>query len=471
LITFAPSLRDMPSVERFSGRYFVLCVVVYFGAAAPSTLAVDLIGYVPYYQMGTSYNNNTLPAQLGMLNEVRYFGLTVGSDGSLIPHSGTLQSHKNNIALIKQKIDLLPPAQRPRLDITFGGFGESSNFPAIAANAALRATFAQNINALLNETGATAVDIDWENPTSAQYNNYTALLHRIKQEVGAARRVYATVEPQITISPLVLENTDQQTINGIDGISLMTYELAWWGNDSTHRSRGEHSLPQYAVDTVDAWTQPAGSTNRRPYVWAFGTWGQNASAGDLGIGLPFFGRTVNANPPPPTNPVAYTYSQLVAGGTPDASGNCYTYAGQTVWTAGPGLAVDRVKSANDRGLQHIIIWELGQDLAPTNTNSLLRTAFLKNQTLGGDFDGDRAVDTTDFNIWRTTFGLTSDLRADGNGNGVVDAGDYVVWRSHATAAGSGAAINGAVPEPATVTSILVLAFLLMAGGRRTGLRR
>ncbi len=436
-----------------------------------TSAALDLVGYLPYYNMGSSYNNNTLPTQLGMLNEVRYFGLTVSSNGSIATQGGTLQSHKDNISLIKQKIDALS-GPKPRLDITFGGAGASSNFAAIAASSSLRATFAQNIASLLNETGATAVDIDWETPTSAQYSNYVTLLHRIKQEVGATRRVYATVEPQIAISPTVLNDTDANDgfENGIDGISLMTYDLSWWANDSADPNRGEHSLPAYVTDSVDAWTQPVGSTNRRPWVWAAGAWGLGANAGDLGVGLPFYGRVIGTSQAP-TGGAAHAYSELVAGGTPDASGNYYTFQGQTVWIPGPAAAAQRVQFANDRGLQQLFIWELTHDVSPTtapgvlNTQSLLVSAFLKNQTLSGDFDGDHDSDMADFDIWRSAFGKTDDLRADGNGNGIVDSTDYVVWRKHAPIAGSGSIVNASVPEPA-VTSLIGVGLFLIAGRRR-----
>lgn len=52
--------------------------------------------------------------------------------------------------------------------------------------------------------------------------------------------------------------------------------------------------------------------------------------------------------------------------------------------------------------------------------------------LTGDFDGDGAVFTYDFDFFQRTFGqhVTPGTAADGNGNGVVDAADYVVWRNH-----------------------------------------
>lgn len=456
----------------------LLAMLVVCGSITPSARALDLIGYLPYYRMGAAFNQNTLPTQLGMLHEIRYFGLTAGSDGSIQPlsGSGSVQTNKDNVAILKQKIDGMT-TPKPRLDITLGGAGESANFATIAASSTLTNTFAQNIKTLLDQTGATSVDIDWESPNnndSVQLNNYATMLKQIKHAVGAARNVYATIEPQIKLPKTVFETSD-----AITGISLMTYDLSWWANDSADTNRGEHSLPQYVTDSVDAWTSPNGATNRRPYV--FGQWGLTASdvqdqqngllnygPQDLGVGLPFYGRVIGTSQNPQGG-TAYTYSQLVSGGTPDSSGNYYTYLGQTVWTAGPSVAAQRVQFAHDRNLQHIIIWELGQDLDPTNSQSLLRTAYLKNETLSGDFDGDHDIDATDYSIWRNTFGSTSDLRADATGNGIVDAGDYLIWRQYA-AAGSGAVANGNVPEPASQLVCLVGSCALSTLRRRHRLR-
>jgi GH18 family chitinase len=443
-------------------RLLLLCELVFLALAERSASALDLVGYLPSYRMSASYNNNVLPTQLSMLNEVRYFGMTAASDGSILSSSGgsSLQADKGNIQTIATKISGLPAGQQPRLDLTLGGAGQSASFATIAASATLRTTFAQNIATLLTQTGATSVDIDWESPDNnnqTQLNNYSLMLQQIKQTVGASNRVYATIEPQINLPTSVLQGA-----NAIDGISLMTYDISWWANDSADTNRGEHSLPQYVADTVDDWTSPAGSTNRRPYV--FSKWGKAVDPADLGVGLPFYGHVIGTSQNP-MGGTAYTYAQLVAGGTPDASGNYYTYAGQTVWLPGPSLAAQRVQFAHDHGLQNVFIWELGQDLDPTNPNSLLRAAFLKNETLMGDFNGDHEMDASDYDLWRSTFGSTTDLRADANGNGVVDSADYLIWRSHAASSGSGVSVGGEVPEPATISSVLFGSFILFAARR------
>ena len=64
----------------------------------------------------------------------------------------------------------------------------------------------------------------------------------------------------------------------------------------------------------------------------------------------------------------YTFSELVAGGT-TTDGNYYTYRGRSVWIPGPDSGgAARAISPTTSGLQHIIIWELGQDRAPDDAS-------------------------------------------------------------------------------------------------------
>src|SRR4029077_18534611 len=98
-------LKTRGSIQGARSWFFVLLI---FGSLVDESAALDLVGYLPYYYLydaADPYIATVLPTQLGMLNEVRYFGLTVGSDGSILPHDETLQFHKDKIALIKQLIN------------------------------------------------------------------------------------------------------------------------------------------------------------------------------------------------------------------------------------------------------------------------------------------------------------------------------------------------------------------------------
>src|SRR3954447_13680128 len=90
-------------------RFGIFIAITFIALSGRSALAVDLIGYLPSYRISASYNNSILPTQLSMLNEVRYFGLTAASDGSIVPlaGTGTLQTNLDRIATIQQIINAL----------------------------------------------------------------------------------------------------------------------------------------------------------------------------------------------------------------------------------------------------------------------------------------------------------------------------------------------------------------------------
>jgi hypothetical protein len=94
--------------------------------------------------------------------------------------------------------------------------------------------------------------------------------------------------------------------------------------------------------------------------------------------------------------------------------------------------------------------------------------------LTGDYNGDGIVDASDYTVWRDSFGQTgSGLAADGDNSGTVDLGDYDKWVLHfgEHSPGSGAASNGAVPEPATIWLAITGLFALGACGRMTRIAR
>lgn len=403
--------------NRIAGAILALATLL---SRLPSASAVDLIGYLPNYRMNANYVNNTLPGQLAMLDEIRYFGITVNSSGTLTTTAADL----NNIQAIKAAIDALPADQRPRLGITIGGAGTSEGFHTVAASSPLRTTFAQNLKSLLDQTGAVAVDLDWEHPAPGDERNshFPDMLTRVKQEFGADRRVYATVDPTVMISTSVFSGA-----NAIDGISLMTYDLSWWSNDPANSHTGEHSLQEYVDDAVQAWTDPAGSPNQRPYV--FGTWGRNVAEEKLGAGLPFYGRGFNGS----SADVAVAYRDLVASGT-TSDGAAYVHGGSNVWIPSLTMVEQRVQQAHAAGLQHLIFWELAHDLAPSNPNSMLRTAYEAKQALEaipGDFDGDGDVGQLDLNLWQGAFGTVGN-GGDADGDNDADGADFLLWQRHAT---------------------------------------
>jgi hypothetical protein len=74
----------------------------------------------------------------------------------------------------------------------------------------------------------------------------------------------------------------------------------------------------------------------------------------------------------------------------------------------------------------------------------------------GDYNGDGSVNAADYVAWRGALDRgVYDPAVDGNGNNAVDAGDYAYWRArYGNGIGSGVSL-AAVPEPETMTVLLI----------------
>ena len=443
----------MSVTRRALSRLAALTVVVCTGGPAP---ALDLVAYVPDYRMDESHFVNTiLPKQLALIEEVRYFGITVTNSGGLTTNAG----HLADLTTLRNLIDALPESQRPRLVVALGGAGISDSFDNVAASTTATNNLAGNINSLLSQVGAVGIDFDWEHPDEGDelLVDYPAMLDTVKQVLGNDR-VYATVAPSKILPHSVFEGP-----NAIDGASLMTYDLGWWANDPSDPNLGEHSLPVYAEDALEAWTNPAGTPI--PRTWVFGSKTSiDAPEDHLAIGIPFYGRGYAGSGG------AYTYIDLHQNGT-TADGNYYNYFGSNVWMLGPDLVAERIEYANQQGLQNVIIWELGQDLDPDDPDSLLRAAYEANlafQLIPGDADRDGDVDLDDFDILTENFGqavVGGTLQGDFNEDGFVTFDDFAIQALH-FGQSNGESVHAPVPEPASVTLLAACSALAFVPGRR-----
>jgi T5SS/PEP-CTERM-associated repeat protein len=106
-----------------------------------------------------------------------------------------------------------------------------------------------------------------------------------------------------------------------------------------------------------------------------------------------------------------------------------------------------------------------------NTSQLYVSGVLSVGGLVGDYNHNGTVDAGDYVVWRKSLGQSGvGLAADGNFNGQIDQGDYGLWRDRfgqTVGSGARANANAAVPEPPTVT-LIILATAGVLSRRRRG---
>ena len=88
------------------------------------------------------------------------------------------------------------------------------------------------------------------------------------------------------------------------------------------------------------------------------------------------------------------------------------------------------------------------DLSLRWDTSKLYTLGILGVTFAGDFNGDLSVDSRDYVLWRKGLGTT------------YTQNDYAIWRSQfgqTAGSGTGARVNAAIPEPASLTLLMLTA--------------
>lgn len=113
--------------------------------------------------------------------------------------------------------------------LSIGGWG-SGNFSEMAADSALRWSFAQDCAAKVEEFGLDGIDIDWEYPTTGvakisyspeDADNYTLMMRNIRQAIGADKLLtQATVASARYIDFVAVEPY-------VDYTNVMAYDLGW----------------------------------------------------------------------------------------------------------------------------------------------------------------------------------------------------------------------------------------------------
>ncbi len=236
--------------------------------AQPNTLRV--VGYYPDWNKGT-YSHQVVQYQ--NITHIAHAFLVPNADGSLGGISGFAYP------------DLVQRAHQAgvRVIVALGGWGQSAGFPPMAADTAARRRFVQNLLDFCLANGYDGVDLDWEYPANAADSaNFTSL-------VRAMRVVFSTVNTPLSIS-LAVPSTSwsgkwfnvSALKEWVDWFGVMTYD--YYGSWTTKAGPNSALYGNFSTNT-EGWID---------YSLSYYTVTRGIPAGQILIGLPFYGWVFNA---------------------------------------------------------------------------------------------------------------------------------------------------------------------------------
>jgi chitinase len=272
-------------------RLCCLSLVVGISAAGiASAQEREVIGYYPSWKW-TSRDNLVTPAKipydkLTIINYAFFYpmpdGTITGKDtvGDAMYLRGTPGTRLTDLAR----------EHGVKIMLSLGGWEDSDNFPAVAADPALRAMFVHSCIKAIRAYGFDGIDIDWEYPgfvahkgTPADRHNYTLLLQTLRDSLtveGLLKgRNYLLTAALPTSSTTLAMMEIEKVADILDFLNIMTYDFYGpWDPIANHNSP---LYPSAAADSSRCVDAACKLFNR--------TYGIPASK--INIGVPFYGQT------------------------------------------------------------------------------------------------------------------------------------------------------------------------------------
>ena len=274
-----------------------------------------IVGYVPTYRQ-------SLFAQMdmGLVTHVNYFAIKVNADGSLNA-SGVSDA---NLATVVNAAH----ARGVGVSIVVG----PQTFNVVAASAAARQKFANDIVAYCLARNLDGVDIDWEPPdrTLAQTGNYALLINDLYQKTGpAGLKLTAATNPWTMEIPVAATNQ-------MDWVNVMCYDFDF-ANNSTYEA---------AIDGMQRWTNHGVEKHK------------------LLMGTPFYGRSGTSWSDTASKTYGAFFTQYLErhGQPPSPDTDVFVDNAGKTWIVNGVTTIQRKMAwVRDNGYGGAMIWELGQD--------------------------------------------------------------------------------------------------------------
>jgi chitinase len=248
--------------------------------------------------------------------------------------------------------------------LSFGGAGESGNFPAVTADSLLRKTFIRNIVTLMQTYQYDGADIDWEGPQSlAERANETTFIREL-------RTAFLAADPQwlITMAVGVTDYSGQwhdfsSLKQYVDWFNAMCYDF--------HGSWSAHAGPNAPLYPAPADVNDGSVDQGITYLKST----RGIPGSQITLGMPFYGKQFLASAMyapkiEPTTDIVYsdvltllaqswTYSWDSVSQVPYLSSPRRTQ----VATFEDTLSIARkCQYARSKGLSGVMVWEISQDV-------------------------------------------------------------------------------------------------------------
>lgn len=226
--------------------------------------------------------------------------------------------------------------------------GTDATYLTLAANAAARTSFVNNVVKFAVDNNLDGIDMDWEYPRSSNGSSltYEALMTELSVALHKKNKFLSAAISAGVYAGAVRDGITTKTIEVTDFFNIMVYDGAGWDKDDL----GQHSTYKMAETSLDVWINMKGIPKEKAI-----------------LGFPAYGKQASNH--------ALVYRDLLEKGA-DPVKNSFSVDGVMYYYNGTDLIKQKALLAKSRA-NGMMMWELYQDA--NGLNSLLKAA---NDALG-----------------------------------------------------------------------------------------
>lgn len=146
------------------------------GMTTIANAAADkVVGYFPYWSQYSQFAPKDI--RYNMVTHIHYVSLSPASDGSLA------FADENDVENFKE-LAKLSSENNVKLIVSVGGMEQEATLAEIAASDELRSTFVSNVSSWLAENNAAGLELDWQNLTTENAENFAKMVAALKEGLG-----------------------------------------------------------------------------------------------------------------------------------------------------------------------------------------------------------------------------------------------------------------------------------------------
>ena len=352
-----------------------------------------------YFTNWGIYGRNFQPADLILsdITHIFYSFMNLRADGTVYsgdtyadyekhyPGDSWNDVGNNAYGCVKQLYLLKKKNRNIKIMLSIGGWTWSTNFPAAAASAETRTTFAQSAVAFMKDWGFDGIDIDWEYPADAtQAQNMVLLLQAVRDELNSYAAQYAQGHHFLLsiAAPVGPDHYNKLKLADLgkilDYVNLMAYDFAGSWSKYTGHNANLHANPDNPNATPF-------STDVAVNAYVAG----GVPASKIVLGMPIYGRSFQQ-----TEGIGKLYNGIgqgswesgvwdyktlpKAGATvqcDDVADGCYSYdpsSKELISFDTPAIISTKVSWLKDQGLGGSMFWEASAD--KKGSDSLIGTS-------------------------------------------------------------------------------------------------